>query len=113
MTRDFLDFLEYEISNAFKESGNTEIQGFWCDGLLTSQPDHQYSKDAVGNNRFIILKAFTGRDGQQEFELTLKLGDMALSHYLSHSLDDSFAGVFDVTGIEISYNPNRISISLS
>lgn len=79
--RDFCEFLEYEICKAFVHSDNDEIKGFWCDGVLTDQPDSYYSQNFVNDNREVKLKAFIGKDGQTEYELTLKFGNKALSRY--------------------------------
>ena len=79
--RDFCEFLEYEICKAFEHSDNDEIKGFWCDGVLTDQPDSYYSQKFVNDNREVKLQAFIGKDGQTEYELTLKFGNKALSRY--------------------------------
>ncbi|MFA7687799.1 MAG: hypothetical protein WCY25_08030 [Moheibacter sp.] len=49
--QDFCEFLEYEICKAFEHSDNDEIKGFWCDGILTDQPDSYYSQKFVNDNR--------------------------------------------------------------
>ena len=79
--QDFCDFLEYEICKAFKRSEDKAVKGFWCDGIAFSQPDSCYSQKFVSDNREIKLKAFIGTDGQTEYELTLKLGNRALSQF--------------------------------
>ena len=79
--RDFCEFLEYEICKAFEQSDNDQIKGFWCDGILLNQPDSFYSQKFVNDNRHLKLKAFIGKDGQIEYELTLKFGNKALSRY--------------------------------
>ena len=79
--RDFCEFLEYEICKAFEHSDNDEIKGFWCDGVLTDQPDSYYSQKFVNDNREVKLKAFIGKDGQTEYELNLKFGNKSLSRY--------------------------------
>lgn len=82
----FCDFLEYEICKAFEQSDNEQIKGFWCDGVLLNQSDSHYSQKFVNDNRQITLKAFIGKDGQTEYELTLKFGNKALSR-LARNLD--------------------------
>lgn len=79
--QDFCEFLEYEICKAFEYSDNDQIKGFWCDWILLNQPDSSYSQKFVNDNRQITLKAFIGKDGQTEYELTLKFGNKALSRY--------------------------------
>ena len=86
LDHDLLTFLEYEISKAFENSDNEAIKGFWCDGILLPESSNSYSQKFVNDNRQIILKAFIGKDGQTEYELTLKFGNKALSRY-ARSLD--------------------------
>ncbi|WP_425638216.1 hypothetical protein ACPUEN_02300 [Algoriphagus yeomjeoni] len=81
INQDFCEFLVYEICKVFEYSNNDQIKGFWCDGILLNQPDSSYSQKFVNDNRQITLKAFIGKDGQTEYELTLKFGDQALSKY--------------------------------
>ena len=79
--RDFCEFLEYQICKSFEHSDNEDINGFWCDGVLIDQPDNCYSQKFVNDNRQVKLKAFIGKDGQTEYELTMKFGNKALSRY--------------------------------
>lgn len=81
INQDFCEFLEYEICKAIELSNNDQIKGFWCDGILLNQPDSSYSQKFVNDNRQVILKAFLGKDGQTEYELTLKFGNKALSRF--------------------------------
>jgi hypothetical protein len=81
LDQDFCEFIEYEICKAFEHLANDEVKGFWCDGVLLSQPEIHYSQKFVNDNRQITLKAFIGKDGQTEFELTLKFGNKALSRF--------------------------------
>ena len=74
----FCEYLEYEICKAFELSENELIKGFWCDGVLLNQT---YSQKVINDNRQIVLKAFIGKEGQTEYELTLKFGNKALSRF--------------------------------
>ncbi len=78
LDRNFCDFLEYEICKAFQHSDNSEIKGFWCDGVLLPLTDNTYPKQFINQNKYIVLKAFIGKNGQQEYELILKFGNKAL-----------------------------------
>jgi len=86
LDQDFCEFLEYVICKAFEHSDNDQMKGFWCDGVVLNQPDSSYSQKFVNDNRQITLKAFISKDGQTEYELTLKFGNKALSRY-SRNLD--------------------------
>ncbi len=81
LDQDFCAFLEYEICKAFEHSENDQVKGFWCDGVFLNQPDSYYSQKFVNDNKQITLKAFIGKDGQTEYELTLKFGSKSLSRY--------------------------------
>ena len=81
LDQDFCEFLEYQICKAIEHSDNSQIKGFWCDGIVLNQPDSSYSQKSVNNNRQVILKAFIGKDGQTEYELVLKFGNKALSRF--------------------------------
>ncbi|MCF8254139.1 MAG: hypothetical protein K9H61_11865 [Bacteroidia bacterium] len=82
LDRDFCDFLEFEICKAFENSANEQIKGFWCDGVLLKKDENDYSQKLVINKRQVQLKAFIGKDGQTEYELTLRFGEKALSQFV-------------------------------
>jgi hypothetical protein len=86
LDQDFCEFLEYKISKAFEHSENDQVSGFWCDGVVSNQPNSYYSQKYVNDHRQVILKAFIGIDGQSEYELVLKFGNKALSRF-TRSLD--------------------------
>lgn len=111
--QDFCEFLEYEICKAFEHSENDQIKGFWCDGVLLNQPDDSYSQKFVNDNRQITLKAFIGKDGQTEYELTLKFGNKALSRY-SRNLDikECLPNPEKQNWFEIDTKLNKIEIQL-
>lgn len=48
---------------------------------MLSEPDSAYSLKSVNDTKQVKLKAFIGRDGQTEYELTLKFGKKARSRY--------------------------------
>ncbi|MDP3445998.1 MAG: hypothetical protein Q8T08_24320 [Ignavibacteria bacterium] len=80
--QEFCEFLEYNICKVLKHMDNEETKGLWCDGVLLNQPANYYSQKFVNDVRQGILKAFIGKDGQTEYELTLKFGNKALSRYV-------------------------------
>ena len=81
INQDFCNYLEYQLNDVFQHLDNVETKGFWCDGILLSEPDDHYSKDFVSKYRQVKLKAFVGKTGQTEYTLTLKFGRKALSRY--------------------------------
>ncbi len=111
--QDFCEFLEYEICNAIEHSDNDEIKGFWCDGVLTDQPDSYYSQKFVNDNREVKLKAFIGKDGQTEYELTLKFGNKALSRYARNfDIKECVPNADKQNWFEIDIKRNKIDIQL-
>ncbi len=81
LDKEFCDFLEYRIGDLLEYSNDERLKGFWCDGVLLSEPDKYYSKKFINDNRETVLTAFIGKDGQTEYEVTLKFGRKALSRY--------------------------------
>ncbi len=80
--KDFLGYLEYQLTNAFNKSKNIEVKGFWCDGIL---PTYENEK-VIFEKKEILLTAFLGKDGQGKYDLTLKFGTNSLKN-LAKGLD--------------------------
>lgn len=111
--QDFCDFLEYEICKALMHSGNTEIKGFWCDGVTFLQSYHYNSKTFVNENKEIKLKTFIGKDGQTEYELTLKFGNRALGRFAKNlDLKACVLSPEKQNWFNIDTKRNKISIQL-
>ena len=111
--KDFCEFLEYEICKAFIHLDNDQIKNFWCDGVLLNQPDKFYSPKFVNDNRQITFKAFIGKDGQTEYELTLKFGNKALSRYARNlDIKDCVPNSAKENWFEIDTLRNKITIQL-
>jgi len=112
--REFCDFLEYKLGQVFANSKNEQINHFWCDGVLLPTIDKYYSKKFVNDNREIpMMKVFAGLTGQDEYELTLKLGSQALSKYaremdITGCLDEK-----DENWFEIDIERKKIVIQLT
>lgn len=111
--QDFCEFLEYKICKALEHSDNDQIKGFWCDGVLLNQPDNSYSQKFVNDNRQITLKAFIGKNGQVEYELTLKFGNKALSQFAKNlNLKDCIPMSTKPNWFNIDTQQNKIEIQL-
>jgi hypothetical protein len=111
--QDFCEFLEYEICKAFEHSDNDHIKDFWCDGVLLNQPDNGYSQKFVNDNRQITLKAFIGKDGQTEYELTLRFGNTALSRFARNlDIKECVPNPDKQNWFEIDTKRNKIEIQL-
>jgi hypothetical protein len=81
LDKDFCDHLEIEICNALKEIDNPDTKGFWCDGVVPSEPDQYYSQKFINDKREATLRAYIGKVRQSIYELTLIFGTKALSRY--------------------------------
>jgi hypothetical protein len=81
LNQDFCQTLEYKICEALENINNENVKGFWCDGVLLSEPDLYYSQKFINDNRQTKLKAYVGKTGQTVYILTLKFGRKALSRY--------------------------------
>ncbi|PVD49336.1 hypothetical protein DC498_25555 [Terrimonas sp.] len=81
LDQDFCETLEYKICEALESIRDEKVKGFWCDGILLSEPDNYYSQKFINDNRQTKLKAYVGKDGQGVYSLTLKFGNKALSRY--------------------------------
>lgn len=111
--QEFCEFLEYEICKAIEHSDNDEIKGFWCDGILLNQPDSSYSQKFVNDNRQVLLKAFIGKDGQTEYQLTLKFGNKALSRYARNlDIKECVLNADKQNWFDIDTKRNKIEIQL-
>jgi len=74
----FCSYLEYHLSRALKNSDRTDIQRFWCDGVLCEP----ISEAKLSRVRRIEAKAWFGTDGQDEYTMAIKFGENALNQYI-------------------------------
>ena len=81
---DFCAFLEFHLCKTFKNSNDIYIQGFWCDGINNEQ--HTKSKEFINKWRQIETTAWIGKDGQDKYDMTIKLGNDSFNKY-SKGLD--------------------------
>ena len=79
--QDFCEELEYRICDALENINDEKIKGFWCDGVLLSEPDNYYSQKFVNDNRQVKMQAYVDKDGQTVYSLILKFGTKALSRF--------------------------------
>ena len=105
--------LEYKICEAFKQLENENTKGFWCDGVLQSESEIYYTSKRINDKREIKLKAFIGKDGQDEYELKLLFGSKSLSK-VARQLDfiDTFPNNNFDTKFNIDTKDKKIEIQL-
>ena len=74
LDNEFCNFLEYQLTSAFENSDDEAVKGFWCDGISMPTIESELTKKYVNDKRKIITKAWLGFDGQDEYEMTIHLG---------------------------------------
>jgi hypothetical protein len=75
----FCSALEYHLSKMLSHSPDEELRRLWCDGV--SHEALNKSKKFVNDTGKIITKAWIGKNGQQEYELTMHFGNKAQSRF--------------------------------
>ncbi len=109
----FYEFLEYELCKAFKLSDNKEISSYWCDGIILSEEEYHTLEKLINNNKEIRLKAFIGKDGQSEYDLTVKFGKKSLVRYQKNGdIQDCFAFLEEKSLFAIDTEKSTIEITL-
>lgn len=79
--KEFCTRLEYHLEATFEKSNREDLKGFWCDGVSEPLLEKQLSKKYVNDNRKIVTKAWIGKDGQTEYEMTIHFGKYTLRRY--------------------------------
>lgn len=110
----FCSHLEYHLGQTFEISDRQDLSGFWCDGISWSPtPDNQLTKKSVKDTRQIVTTAWIGKDGQDEYEMTIRFGQSALSRYSKGAeMVDCIPGSGSVDWINIEPENKRIEIRL-
>jgi len=110
---DFCSFLEYHLTATFQNSNDRNISSLWCDGILPSLIIKQISKKSVNDARKIITKAFIGKDGQTEFEMTIFFGKYSLRRYSKGtSLEDCVPENDSMDWVNIDLEKRTIELQL-
>ncbi len=81
LDQNFCTVLEYTISEALRCTNNELTKGFWCDGVVMSEPEIYYTQKYINDNRQVVLHAYVGKDGQTVYTLHLQFGAKSLSRY--------------------------------
>ena len=110
----FCSQLEFHSCRAFEKSDRQDIKGFWCDGVSwTPTLDGQLGKKNVNDKRKIVTKAWLGKDGQSEYEMTIYFGQYSLSRYAKGTqLTDCIPSEDTMDWIEINPAKKVIEIKL-
>lgn len=81
---DFCNYLEYYLSDVFYNSNNPKLNGFWCDGI--SNIPFNITECSINNiqkYKRIITKTYSGKSGQDIYELTILLGNKSLDNFIN------------------------------
>ena len=110
----FCTHLEFHLCRAFQQSNKKDIKDFWCDGVSWNPtPYSQLTKKSINNTRSIKTKAWLGKNGQEEYEMSIQFGSSSLRHYAKGlSLIDCIPGEETMDWITIDIEKNTISIQL-
>jgi hypothetical protein len=79
--KDFCDFLEYQLSKSLFNSSDKHLKAFWCDGIILPLNENEYSKKSINDNRQVLVSAYFGKDGQDEYSMLIRFGSRSLSRY--------------------------------
>lgn len=115
LDQEFCEQLEWKIGSAMEArwQTNERLKGFWCDGVLLPDSESEYSKKQVNDRRFVMMKALTGKTGQEEYELTLLFGQKALSRYARDlRLEECVPNVEDGDWLEVDPVKKKIMVQL-
>lgn len=110
--QEFCTNLEYSL-NFDKIPGN-DVKEYWCDGIDHLPSDiKSLAKSRIQRDRIIKTKAWIGIDGQDKYEMTIKLGDEFIKAYNSTSnLLDSIPDKDAENWINIDTEKKKIEIKL-
>ena len=109
---DFCTHLEWKIH--FENLGIESIKRFWCDGVDPIPFDlKSLSKENIKKNKSILTRAWIGDDGQEVYEMKIKLGKKAVENYLNGlSLIDCIPEKENTEWIKIEPELNKIQVEL-
>jgi hypothetical protein len=70
------------LCKTFKNSDRADLKGFWCDGVSwQTYNDNQLHQKSVNDTKKIVTTGWIGTNGQQEYQMTIHFGKIALRHY--------------------------------
>lgn len=78
---DFCLSLEYHLSRAFNNSGDSKLRWFWCDGVKRPSDEWELAWERINQSKKIETKAWIGATGQDVYNITINLGPESLSRY--------------------------------
>lgn len=111
--KEFCEFLEYHLTNAFAHSPDARNKGLWCDGILFPAIDSQLTKKYINDTRRIVTTAFIGYNETQLYDLTILLGRYSLRRYSrGYSLQDCVPDEETLEWYTLDISSRRLEIRL-
>lgn len=112
--QEFCTALEVRLGTVLVLCGKEELRGFWCDGI-SSSPDipSMADKKSVNDHRQLVTKAWIGKNGQDEYELTMVFGQYSLRRYArGTSMIDCIPAENTMDWVEIDVKNKKITVYL-
>jgi hypothetical protein len=78
MDDDFCNYLESQLSKAFRNSSDKQIKWYWCDGVKIQSNLNQQD---ILETKVIYTDAWLGLTGQEDCKMVIHLGERALDNY--------------------------------
>ena len=109
---EFCSQLEWKLD--FKNLGIDSLKRFWCDGVDPIPFDlESLSRENIIKNKLITTRAWIGEDGQDIYEMRIKLGKKSIANYKNGvSLIECIPDKGNKNWIKIEPETNRIQVSL-
>lgn len=110
--REFCTHLEWKLD--FDELDMEELTGFWCDGVDHLPADiKSLTKSKIREHQEIVTKAWIGREGENHYEMIIRLGEQAIANYMGNlSLVPTIPDENQKKWIQIEPKNQRIIIQL-
>ena len=98
----------------FNRLADEDLHGFWCDGIDPIPYDiENLALDALKRNRKIKTRAWTGRSGQEIFEMTIHFGEKSIACFEKDlSLEDCIYSGNPDDWISVEPNQKKIAVKL-
>lgn len=114
ISENFCTSLEYLLCETFQKSDRPDLKGFWCDGVSwDSIPDRQLTKNSINDTQKIITKAWIGKNGQDEYEMTIQFGKYALKLFAEGTeIIECIPSTESMDWIDINIEKKKIKLRL-
>lgn len=112
--QEFCTHLEYHLCRTFENSDNQELKFFWCDGVsMEAITEIELTPKRIYDSRKIETMAWIGKDGQDEYKMTIHFGNLSLSRYAQgNKLTDCLPSEEAMDWINIDTQKKTIEIRL-